>query len=90
MQFENQKDNEQFFIFPIKKIDVLRVKLIFKKNSDARHRNAYLARVKTGKIGGSEPIPRVGTVFQILAFQLSFVNIKFGLRNFSCPKGVNQ
>ena len=48
MQFENQKDNEQFFIFPIKKIDVLRVKLIFKKNSDARHRNAYLARVKTG------------------------------------------
>ena len=78
-QIKNQKDNEQFFIFPIKKIDVLRVKLIFKKNSDARHRNAYLARVKTGKIGGSEPIPRVGTVFQILAFQQGPWVYAFGL-----------
>ena len=62
-QIKNQKDKEHFFIFPIKKMDVLRVKLILKKNSDARHRNAYLARVKTLKLVGGEPIPRVGTVF---------------------------
>ena len=52
-QIKDQKDKEQFFIFPIKKkIDVLRVKLIFIKNYDARHRNAYLARVKTLKFVG--------------------------------------
>ncbi len=28
--------------------------------------------------------------FQILAYKLSFVNLEFGLRNFSCPKGVDQ
>ena len=26
----------------------------------------------------------------ILAFKLSFVNLEFGLRHFSCPKGVDQ
>ncbi len=34
-QIKNQKDKEQFFIFLIKKMDVLHVKLIFKKNYDA-------------------------------------------------------
>jgi hypothetical protein len=62
-KMKNQKDKEHFFIFRIKKNECSTgKKLIFKKNSDARHRNAYLARVKTGKIGGGEPIPRVGTV----------------------------
>jgi hypothetical protein len=49
-QIKNQKDKEHFFIFRIKKTNVLRGKFIFKKNSKARHRNAYLARVKTLKL----------------------------------------
>jgi hypothetical protein len=40
-RIKNQKDKEHFFIFPIKKkMDVLRVNLVFKKNSNARHRSA--------------------------------------------------
>jgi hypothetical protein len=62
-KIKNQKDKEHFFIFRIKKNECSTGK-IFLKNSDARHRNAYLARVKTGKIGGGEAIPRVGTVYK--------------------------
>ena len=40
----------------------LRRELVFFKNSCARHRKAYLARVKTPKLAGGEPILVVGTV----------------------------
>ena len=40
----------------------LRWELVFFKNSRARQRKAYLARVKTPKLAGGEPILVVGTV----------------------------